>query len=220
MNFNFKRVYEGSNERIKAFDLGETFRADSVRFLKRAPILKGLSDDELYARFLLGEVKYDKGLLTPSLSGGADSGYYSVTINNITTGTALKTIIELIAGANVNPTIVQWWCEFDGSSAATAILVELLRATASFTGGNSVTPTLMQVGRKAVQSTCNSGVAASTNTTEGTRGAIFEQHYVPPTSGIIMQYPIGREPDVSDRCRISTTAGAAVHVACGELFTE
>lgn len=221
---NLKSVYEGSRERNEAFDRALTFRADSIRFVKKASILRGLTNDELYQRLLDGEIYVDRSgperILVPSIGGGADSGIYFITASAITTGTALKTLIELIAGANVNPTISQWWCEFNGSSAAAAILVEALRATASFTGGNSVTPTLTQVGRKAVQSTCNSGVAASTNTTEGSRGAVFEQHYVPPTSGIIMQYPIAREPDVADRFRISATAAAAVNAAVGAQFTE
>lgn len=221
---NFKAVYEGSRERIAAFDKAETFRADSIRHLKKHPILRGLNNDELYARLLAGEIKLDRqsNFLMPVVAGGSEAGLYSVTASGITTGTALKTLLEVISGANVAPTLLQWWCEFNGSSAAAAILTELLRATASFTGGNSVTPTLLQPGRKAVQSTCNSGVAASTNTTEGTRGALLEQHYIPPTSGIIMQYPLAREPElaVSDRMRISVTAAAAVSATAGMYFSE
>jgi hypothetical protein len=161
-------------------------------------------------------------VLVPCLAGGSEAGLYAVFASAITTGTALKTLIEVISGANVAPTVFQWHCEFNGSAAAAAILVELLRASASFTGGSAVTPSLLQPGRKAVQSTCNSGIAGGTNTTEGTRGAVLEQHYVPPTSGIIMQYPLAREPEIaaSDRARISATAAAAVSSAVGIQFSE
>ena len=218
------RIYEGKREKVEAQDNALTFRADSMRFVKKLPILRGLSDDELFQRFLDGEVRIDPEtkILVPVIMGGADTGQYSVTASGITTGTALKTLLEVISGANTAPSIYQWWCEYNGSSAATGILTELLRASASFTGGTAVTPTLLETGRKAVQATANSGVAASTNTTEGTRGSLIEQHYVPPTSGIIMQYPLGREPDmaVSDRIRISATATAAVNAAVGIYFSE
>jgi len=220
----FKGLYESGREKLIAFDKAETFRADSVRFVRRAPILRGLTNDELYNRLLSGEIELNKKkkILIPVVAGGSEAGLYSITASGITTGTALKTLLELISSANVSPTVFQWWCEFNGSSAATAILTEFLRATASFTGGNAVTPSLLQPGRKAVGSSANSGVAASTNTTEGTRGAIIEQHYVPPTSGIVMQYPLSREPEiaVSDRMRISVTAGAAVSAAAGMMFSE
>lgn len=221
---SFVRKYEGLNERVAAFDKAEAFRADSIRFLKMPRKLRKLDTDELYARLLAGDLRVDRETktLTPVVSGASEAGLYSVTASGITTGTALKTLLEVISSATVAPTLLQWWCEFNASSAAAAILVELLRATASFTGGGTVTPTLLQPGRKAVGSTCSSGNPVGVNTTEGTRGAIIEQHYVPPTSGIIMQYPLAREPEiaVSDRMRISATATASVSSAVGMNFSE
>lgn len=185
--------------------------------------LRGLEDGALALLLRRRMLRLDaRQRVVPHLAGGSEAGLYAVFANGITTGTALKTLVEVISGANVAPTVFQWHCEFNASAAAAAILVELLRATGSFTGGTAVTPTLLQPGRKAVQSTCNSGIAGAVNTTEGTRGAVIEQHYIPPTSGLLMQYPLAREPEiaVSDRARISATAAAAVSAAVGIQFSE
>jgi hypothetical protein len=47
-------------------------------------------------------------------------------------------------------------------------------------------------------------------------------HFVPPTSGIYIQYPLGREPEVqvSAFMRHRVTAGAAVNVVAGVSWEE
>lgn len=221
-------IYDARDWRGKhqAMDILRERESRSLRELRilvdLAPSLRELSDAALASLLRRRLVGLDGDKLVPVMRGGAEAGLYTVTASAITTGTALKTLLELVSGANTAPTVFQWWCEFNGSAAAAAILVELLRAAAAFTGGTTVTPVLLQPGRKSVQTTCASGIAGSVNTTEGTRGSIIEQHYVPPTSGIVEQYPFAREPEmaVSDRLRISATAAAAVNSAIGFAFSE
>jgi PAB1-binding protein PBP1 len=63
-----------------------------------------------------------------------------------------------------------------------------------------------------------------TTGTEGTPagGTSVIAHFVPPTSGIYIQYPLGREPEmpVSTFLRLRNTLGASVNVLCGIAWEE
>lgn len=149
----------------------------------------------------------------------------------ITTGTAIKTQIQ-IATNTTTPSIrfVEWWVEFDGSTAATPIKVELIRHT----GGAQTTLTAYAAADiakvndpNAPTSSIQLGTALSgfsNTTTEVTpTGAVsLETHFVPPTSGIYVQFPLGREPEVqvSAFARVRTTAGAAVNCYAGAMWEE
>jgi len=149
----------------------------------------------------------------------------------ITTGTAIKTMIQL-ATNTTTPAIrfTEWWVEFDGSTAATPIKVELLRHT----GGPQTTLTAYVAGDiakfndpNAPASSIQLGTALSgySNTTAEitpTTAVSLETHFVPPTSGIYVQFPLGREPEVqvSAFARLRTTAGAAVNCLSGLVWEE
>lgn len=225
----FKRVYDSRDgaERAAAFEQAAEFRADSIRAVKAPPMLKGKTADQLFELWRQGQLYIERRvsppMLFPAVSGAAETLDFMCGANGITTGTALKTLLELSGGANVQDDVFQWWCEFNGSAAAAAILVELLRATGAITStSTSYGPNNIIDGGSTSQSTAVSGTAGSTNGSDGTRGAILETHYVPPTSGVIIQYPLGREVVVakSGRLRIAATAGAAVNSATGLAFME
>lgn len=149
----------------------------------------------------------------------------------ITTGTATRTHIQL-ATATTTPAIrfVEWWAEFDGSTAATPIKVELIRHTggAQTTLTAYVTADIARVNDpNAPISSIQLGAALSgySNTTTDitpTSAVSLETHFVPPTSGIYVQFPLGREPEIqtSSFARIRTTAGAAVNAYCGAMWEE
>lgn len=146
----------------------------------------------------------------------------------ITTGTAIKTMLQLQPSANVAIRVVEWWTEFDGSAAATPIKVEML----SSTGGPQTTLTTYANADIAPANDPNAanwdGTLASnasgfgTGATEITPTTVrnLATHFVPPTSGIYIQYPLGREPEikVSTYLRHRTTAGAAVNCYAGVSF--
>jgi hypothetical protein len=149
----------------------------------------------------------------------------------ISTGTAIKTMLQLATNATSQAIrVIEWWTEFDGSAAATPIKVELLRHT----GGpqNSLTAyTAAMIAKSndpnAPASTVQLGVALSgfgTGATEVTPTTVvnISTHLVPPTSGIYIQYPLGREPEVqiSAFLRHRTTAGAAVNCYAGVSWEE
>ncbi len=146
----------------------------------------------------------------------------------ITTGTAIKTMMQLQPSANVAIRVVEWWTEFDGSAAATPIKVELL----AHSGGPQTTLTTYANADIAPANDPNAanwdGTLASNASGFGT-GAVevtpttvrnLSTHFVPPTSGIYIQYPLGREPEikVSLYARHRTTAGAAVNCYAGISF--
>jgi hypothetical protein len=150
----------------------------------------------------------------------------------ITTGTAIKTMIQ-IATNGTTPAIrvVEWWCEFDGTTAATPIKVELMRHTTApqTTLTAYVTADIARVNDpnaplSGVQlGTALSGFSNTTTEVTPTGTPVsLETHLVPPTSGIYVQFPLGREPEVqvSAFSRIRTTAGAAVNCYCGVMWEE
>ena len=150
----------------------------------------------------------------------------------ITTGTAIKTHIQISTNVTT-PAIrfVEWWVEFDGATAATPIKVELMRHTAT----GQTTLSAYAAGDIArvndpnapvsgvVLGAGNSGFSNTTTeiTPTGTPVSL-ETHFVPPTSGIYVQFPLGREPEVQVNAyaRVRTTAGAAVNCLAGVMWAE
>jgi hypothetical protein len=146
----------------------------------------------------------------------------------VTTGTAIKTMLQIATPSTRTIKVVQWWVEFDGSAAATPIRVELLDSSFAATitalvaaditkwSDPNAPTSLITIG-----STTASGYTASA---EGTPGTIrmLESHFVPPTGGLLIQYPLGREPEVpvSRFLRIRVTAAAAVNAYCGIVWEE
>lgn len=149
----------------------------------------------------------------------------------ITTGTAIKTMMQLQPSANTAIRIVEWWTEFDGSAAATPIKVELV----GHSTGPQTTLTTYAAADIAPANDPNAaawdGTLASNASGFGTgatevapTGTVrnLSTHFVPPTSGIYIQYPLGREPEVapSKFLRHRTTAGAAVNCYVGVSWEE
>lgn len=144
----------------------------------------------------------------------------------VTTGTSIKTLLQIKPSATTIAKIVEWGISFDGSAAATPIKVELVETsgaatvTASVTGditkydaaalaGGDPVTNLIQVG------TTSTGYTASGEGTPGTCRA-WDTQFIAPTGGYVKQFPLGREPiiQVSLFARIRVTAGAAVNAYC------
>ncbi len=149
----------------------------------------------------------------------------------IATGTAIKTMIQL-ATNTTTPAIrvVEWWTEFNGATAATPITVELIRHT----GGPQTTLTAYSAAdiakvndpnapASSIQlGTALSGFSNTTAEVTPTGAVSLETHFVPPTSGIYVQFPLGREPEIQVAAfsRIRTTAGATVNCYSGVMWEE
>ena len=144
----------------------------------------------------------------------------------VTTGTAIKTLLQVLASATKPAKIVEWGISFDGSAAATPIKVELIETDVAATvtahvdagivktdaealAGGDPTTNLFPVG------TSSTGYTASAEGTI-TASRVFDAQLVAPTNQYVKQFPLGREPviAISKWGRIRVTAGAAVNALC------
>lgn len=145
----------------------------------------------------------------------------------VTTGTAIKTLLQVKASSTVLMKIKEWGISFDGSAAATPIKVELLETgTVAATVTAFVAADLVKFDANALSGgdpTTNLipvGTSASgyTATVEGTITAtrMFDAQLVAPTNQYIKQFPLGLEPivNLASFLRIRVTAAAAVNAYC------
>lgn len=144
----------------------------------------------------------------------------------VTTGTSIKTLLQVKPSATVPLKIVEWGISFDGFAAAQPIAVELLetdvaatvtalanadlhRLDADAIAAGDLTTNLIQVG------TTSTGFTASG---EGsiTATRLFDAQQVAPTNQYVKQFPLGREPflQVAKFLRIRVHAPAEVNAIC------
>ena len=149
----------------------------------------------------------------------------------ISTGTALKTMLQIATNTTAQAIrVVEWWTEFDGSAAATPIKVELLGSAAAQTSLTAyVAADISAVNDpNAGTSTIQLGTGLSGYNNANDPGVTptsvrqFSVQFVPPTSGVYIQYPLGREPEVTFAkfLRHRTTAAAAVNCYVGVSWEE
>lgn len=144
----------------------------------------------------------------------------------VTTGTVIKTLLQVKPSATIVAKIVEWGISFDGSAAATPIKCELLETDVAATVTASVANDIVKLDAAALAGgdpttnlipvgTTSTGYTASA---EGTITAVrmFDAQLVAPTNQYIKQFPLGREPiiQISKFARIRVTAGAAVNAYC------
>lgn len=144
----------------------------------------------------------------------------------VTTGTAIKTLLQVKPGTTQIAKVVEWGISFDGSASATPGIVELcvtdVAATvtahaaagihkydsAALAAGDPTTA-LFAVG------TTSTGYTASG---EGSVGAVRQGdvQLIAPTNQYVFQFPLGREFIVnpSEFMRIRVKFGAAINAIC------
>lgn len=147
----------------------------------------------------------------------APSPMYGVSVDQIAlTAATARTVIELATPSTAVLTPVMWWVEFDGVSAsALPVKVEVGIFTAAVTTATTVTPFALNAGGRGLASPVT---AKHSTTVEGAGTATYvEQHRVSPTSGILLQEPLGNEVAVgaSSFWRIRLTAAATVNATVG-----
>lgn len=141
---------------------------------------------------------------------------YGVTAFGAAVPNAIATILEVNPPANRVITIKQWSMEFTGVS-ATDIPVEIQECvvTAASAAGTVVTPNSRRDGQVAVAS-----AAKKLPASEGTV-TVLEEHNCPPSSGMLIQFPLGEEPQVQGAAaaakgyslRANRGTGAAINSA-------
>lgn len=142
----------------------------------------------------------------------------------VTTGTAIKTLLQIATPATTDLKVVEWGISFDGSAAATPGKIELIQTDVAATV-TSLTPSIYG-NPNAPASLCVGGTTATgyTSTSEGTITAtrVFDAQLLPPTGPYVKQFPLGREPwvPVSKFLRIRVTFGAAINAYAYVIWEE
>ncbi len=145
----------------------------------------------------------------------------------VTTGTAIKTLLQLSTPATRTLKVIEWGISFDGSAAAAPIKVELIQTDVAATVTAYVAADLVKWGDPNAPAslltlgTANSGFTASAEgTTTATR--LLDVQYIAPTNQYVKQFPLGREPElpISKFLRVRVTAGAAVNAYAYVVWEE
>ena len=154
----------------------------------------------------------------------------TASIVKVTTGTALKTLLQISPKTGVDLEVPQWGISFDGSAAATPGTVELVETgTVAATVTSYASADVVKVtnpGGPAADSglitlgTANSGFTASV---EGTITAtrVIDGQLIAPTNQYIMQWPFGTWPksQAGNFLRVRVNFGAAINVLAWVDFT-
>lgn len=145
----------------------------------------------------------------------------------VTTGTSIKTMLQVKPGATVIAKIIEWGISLDGSSAATPGKVELIESDVAATVTAHVAADITKLDGAALScgdpttALISVGTSATgyTSTSEGSTTAIRNlagPQFVAPTTQFIQQFPLGREPVIQAGKfgRIRVHFGAAVNAYC------
>ncbi|MER6575836.1 hypothetical protein [Nonomuraea sp. NPDC001023] len=145
----------------------------------------------------------------------------------VTTGTSIKTMLQVATPSTRGLRVIEWGISFDGSAAATPVRCELIATdvaatvTAHVTAGVqpysdvNATASLMTLGTSATGYT-----ASAEGTITATRSGDTQQ--ISPTTSYVKQWPLGREWAVgpSKFVRIRVKASAAVGAICYVVWEE
>lgn len=144
----------------------------------------------------------------------------------VTTGTAIKTLLQVKPGTTQIARIVEWGISFDASAAATPGIVELCvtdvaaTVTAHVAGGIHKYDSAALAGGDPSTALFAIGTTSTgyTATGEGTVGAVRQAdvQHIAPTSQYVLQFPLGREFIVnpSEFLRIRVKFAAAINAIC------
>lgn len=145
----------------------------------------------------------------------------------VTTGTNIKTMLQVKPSSTIGMTVVDWGISFDGTAANEPIQIELIETDVAATVtahaasgitkydakalmGGDPTTNLIQVG------TTSTGYTSSGEGSITTVRNLAPPIQLTPTAGMIYQLPLGREPfvQVDKFMRIRVKAANAVNCYC------
>lgn len=148
----------------------------------------------------------------------------------VTTGTAIKTLMQLKPGTNSPFDIVEWGVSFDASAAATPGVCELIEtgtvfATVTTYAAADVMPYDDASASLATASSLGTAAGGYTASAEGTITAtrIFDAQLIDPAFGpYVHQFPVGARPRVKGgSClRVRVTFAAAVNALAYVVWLE
>lgn len=142
---------------------------------------------------------------------------YTTPFSGITSGTALKTLVQIATAAGDRAEVIEWSVSFNGTNAAAVPgLVQINRQTTAGTGGVASAENRQDLADGTATVTALTGPTGATWTAEPTAGeVVYSDYYTPVGLGPFIQYPLGRGiiVPVSARLGITITLAAAVNCA-------
>ncbi len=145
----------------------------------------------------------------------------------VTTGTTIKTMLQIATPAGVDFKVKGWGVSMDGAAAAAGVQWELFKtsvaATVTAHVAADIAPQNVPTG---LASGVTLGTAATgyTSTVEGTPAAVrmFDSLFVQPTGAYVFWFPLGEEPVVgaSEFLRVRCKAAVAVNALCFVEWAE
>lgn len=146
---------------------------------------------------------------------------------SVTTGTAIKTLLQVKPGATTALKVIEWGISFDGSAAATPGKIELIETDVAATVTASATADITRYDPAAIANgdpvtaliavgTTSTGYTASAEGTITAVRYLAPPQFIAPTTQYQFQMPLGREPIIQNGKfgRIRVTFGAAVNAYC------
>lgn len=144
----------------------------------------------------------------------------------VTTGTSLKTLLQVKPGATQILKIREWGISFDGSAAATPGIVTATVTDTAATVTAHVAAGIHKYDAEALAAgdpttnifavgTTSTGYTASAEGTVGTN-RICDTHLIAPTNQLIYQFPLGVAfvVQAGEFFRIRVTFGAGINAVC------
>jgi hypothetical protein len=135
----------------------------------------------------------------------------------VTTGTAIKTLLQIATPASRTIRVVEWGISFDGSAAATPIRCELIQTDVAATVTAHVAAGVQPFNNASAPASLVTLGTTATGYTATAEGAItttrtLDAQLVAPTGQFCKLWPLGNEPQVatSKFLRVRVTAAAAV----------
>lgn len=145
----------------------------------------------------------------------------------VTTGTAIKTMLQVQTGASLGLHIVEWGISFDGASLATKISVELLEQDVAATVTAHVTAGIHRLDEAAVQGgdpvtnliLVGTGATGYTSSAENspTVSRMLDAQLIDPAGSYVLQFPLGERPYMKPGTfftKVRVHAPAAVNALC------
>jgi hypothetical protein len=147
---------------------------------------------------------------------------------SVTTGVAIKTLMQLSPPSTADITVIEWGISFDGTNPTnTPIKAELIETDVAATVTAYVAADVMPYGRaNDVASLLTLGTANSgyTSTSEGatTASRLLDLQLLPNTNPFWHQFPLGYQPQcrASKFLRVRVTAATAVNAYCYVIWEE
>lgn len=146
----------------------------------------------------------------------------------VTSGTALKTLLQLSLPATEMGRVVEWGISFDGVTATNVPgTVELIETDVAATVTAHVAAGLVKlnapndVASLATLGVANTGYTASAEGTT-TASRLLDSQQINPTGSYFKQFPLGREPELnaSKFLRIRVKFAVAVNCLCYIIWEE